>query len=62
MVSQFVKYTPDVETDDPEFDKNLQIAMRDSGRFVADSVINNAPTPVASNIRMLAAYPPAKSP
>jgi len=38
MVSQFVKFTPDVETDDPEFDKNLQIAMRDSGRFVADSV------------------------
>jgi catalase len=38
MASQFVKYTPDVETDDPEFDKNLQTAMKYSGRFVADSV------------------------
>ncbi|MFK0026213.1 catalase family protein [Streptomyces sp. NPDC090798] len=38
MATKFVRYTPDVETDDPQFDKNLQIAMRDSGRFVADSV------------------------
>ncbi|MFI6494964.1 catalase family protein [Streptomyces sp. NPDC050564] len=38
MATEFVKYTPDVEADDPQFDKNLQIAMRDSGRFVADSV------------------------
>jgi hypothetical protein len=38
MASQFVKYAPDVEADDPEFEKNLQIALQDSGRFVADSV------------------------
>jgi hypothetical protein len=38
MATHFVKYTPDVESDDPAFDKNLQIAMQYSGRFVADSV------------------------
>ncbi|WP_432147107.1 catalase family protein [Streptomyces sp. bgisy084] len=38
MASQFVRYTPDVEDDDPHFEKNLQSVIEKTESYVTESV------------------------
>lgn len=38
MAAQFVRYTPDVEDDDPNFDRNLQTVIEKTERYIAESV------------------------
>jgi len=38
MTSQFVKYTPDIETIDPQFDEKMRAIIETTERYVADSV------------------------
>ncbi|WP_405680853.1 catalase family protein [Streptomyces sp. NBC_00868] len=38
MAAQFVPYTPDVEDDDPNFDKNLQTVIKKTESYIAESV------------------------
>ncbi len=38
MSAQFVRYTPDIEAADPDFDKNLQIVIDKTEKYIAGSV------------------------
>ncbi len=38
MAAQFVRYTPDVEDDEPNFDRNLQTVIEKTERYIAESV------------------------
>lgn len=38
MAAQFVRYTRDVEDDDPHFDQNLQTVIEKTESYIADSV------------------------
>lgn len=38
MAARFVPYTPDVEDDDPNFDKNLQTVIKKTESYIAESV------------------------
>ncbi|GAA3099799.1 catalase family protein [Streptomyces echinatus] len=38
MATQFVRYTPDVEKDDPRFDQNLQTVIKKTESYIAESV------------------------
>src|SRR4051812_19992085 len=40
MTPQFVKYTPDVESDDPQFDEKMRAIIETTERYVADSLTN----------------------
>lgn len=38
MAAQFVRYTPDVEDDDPHFDRNVQTVIEKTEKYIAESV------------------------
>ena len=38
MPTPFVRYTPDVEADDPHFDQNLQTVIEKTESYIAESV------------------------
>ncbi|SHN03589.1 catalase family protein [Streptomyces yunnanensis] len=38
MAAQFVRYTPDVENDDPDFDRNVQTVIEKTESYIAESV------------------------
>ncbi|WP_225826957.1 catalase family protein [Streptomyces naphthomycinicus] len=38
MATQFVRYTPDVEDEDPDFDRNLQTVIKKTEGYIAESV------------------------
>lgn len=38
MAAQFVRYTPDVEDDDPHFDQNLRTVIEKTESYIAESV------------------------
>ncbi|MFD6025660.1 catalase family protein [Streptomyces griseoluteus] len=38
MAAQFVRYTPDVEADDPDFDRNMRTVISKTESYIADSV------------------------
>lgn len=38
MAAQFVPYTPDVEAQDPDFDRHVQTVIERTERYIAESV------------------------
>lgn len=38
MAAQFVRYTPDVEDDDPHFDQSLRTVIEKTESYIAESV------------------------
>lgn len=38
MAAQFVRYTPDVENDDPNFDRSVQTVIERTESYIAESV------------------------
>jgi hypothetical protein len=45
MSTPFVRYTPDLETADPEFNENLQTVIAKTERYIAASVTDRGHRP-----------------